>query len=158
MYSSHHVTLRPAALTITRRGKGANRRQQSWPRKSGQDDKWSFCLTAGKISPRIRRDHEQTSAPDAHTGLQGKGGACGHQGRVDAGSLAEHFNVHPNQITQWKAQLSEWAANVFGPGGNATMQPSVDVKGLHAKIGELTLENDFLEGALTKAGLLSARR
>lgn len=42
---------------------------QSRPRKSGQGDKWSFCLTAGKINPRIRRDHEQTSAPDAHTGL-----------------------------------------------------------------------------------------
>ena len=53
---------------------------------------------------------------------------------------------------------SESAANVFGPGGNATTQPSVDMKSLHAKIGELTLENDFLEGALTKAGLLSARR
>ena len=37
-------------------------------------------------------------------------------------------------------------------------QPAVDVKSLHAKIGELTLENDFLEGALTKAGLLSAKR
>ena len=36
--------------------------------------------------------------------------------------------------------------------------PEVDVKSLHAKIGELTLENDFLEGALTKAGLLSAKR
>ena len=36
--------------------------------------------------------------------------------------------------------------------------PAVDVKSLHAKIGELTLENDFLEGALTKAGLLSAKR
>ena len=35
---------------------------------------------------------------------------------------------------------------------------SIDVKSLHAKIGELTLENDFLEGALTKAGLLSAKR
>ena len=36
--------------------------------------------------------------------------------------------------------------------------PAIDVKSLHAKIGELTLENDFLEGALSKAGLLSARR
>ena len=72
--------------------------------------------------------------------------------------LAKRHDVHPNQITQWKAQLSESAANVFGPGGNAAAQPSVDVKALHAKIGELTLENDFLEGALTKAGLLSARR
>jgi hypothetical protein len=65
----------------------------------------------------------------------------------------------PPQITSWKAQLEGGAADVFGPGGgNGAAQPAVDVKSLHAKIGELTLENDFLEGALTKAGLLSARR
>jgi len=73
--------------------------------------------------------------------------------------LAEQFDVHPNQITSWKGQLESGAADVFGPGGsNGASQPAVDVKMLHAKIGELTLENDFLEGALTKAGLLSARR
>ena len=50
-------------------------------------------------------------------------------------------------------------ADVFGPGGgNGAAPAAVDVKSLHAKIGELTLENDFLEGALTKAGLLSAKR
>ena len=59
---------------------------------------------------------------------------------------------------QWKAQLQEGAAEVFGSGGNRAAEPAVDVKALHAKIGELTLENDFLEGALTKAGLLSAKR
>jgi hypothetical protein len=65
----------------------------------------------------------------------------------------------PNQITSWKAQLEGGASDVFGPsGGNGAAQPAVDVKSLHAKIGELTLENDFLEGALTKAGLLSAKR
>ena len=73
--------------------------------------------------------------------------------------LADQFDVHPNQITSWKAQLEGGAADVFGPGGsNGAAQPAVDVKSLHAKIGELTLENDFLEGALTKAGLLSAKR
>ena len=73
--------------------------------------------------------------------------------------LAEQFDVHPNQITAWKAQLEGSAANVFGPGGGPeAAQPAVDVKSLYAKIGELTLENDFLEGALTKAGLLSAKR
>ena len=73
--------------------------------------------------------------------------------------LAEQFDVHPNQITQWKVQLQEGASDVFGCGaGGAAKTPAVDVKSLHAKIGELTLENDFLEGALNKAGLLSARR
>jgi transposase len=81
------------------------------------------------------------------------------KGEMTLGQLAEHFDVHPNQITQWKVQLQESAANVFGPGGGSgPAQPVVDVKSLHAKIGELTLENDFLEGALTKAGLLSAKR
>jgi transposase len=73
--------------------------------------------------------------------------------------LAEQFDIHPNQTTSWKAQLEGGAADVFGPGGGkGAAQPTVDVKYLHAKIGELTLENDFLGGALTKAGLLSAKR
>jgi transposase len=67
--------------------------------------------------------------------------------------------VHPNQITAWKAPLAEAAAGLFGAGGAATNPaPAIDVKTLHAKIGELTLENDFLSGALSKAGLLSAKR
>ena len=60
------------------------------------------------------------------------------KGEVTLAQLAEHFDVHPNQITQWKAQLQESAANVFGPGGGGPAQPAVDVKALHAKIGELT--------------------
>ena len=72
--------------------------------------------------------------------------------------LAEQFDVHPNQIMTWKAQLESGAADVFGPGGGKSEEPVVDVTSLHAKIGELTLENDFLEGALNKAGLLSAKR
>jgi transposase len=66
--------------------------------------------------------------------------------------LAEQFDVHPNQITSWKAQLESGAADVFGPGGgNAAAQPAVDVKSLHAKIGELTLENDLYERSFVKA-------
>ena len=81
------------------------------------------------------------------------------KGEMTLAQLAEYFDAHPNQITTWKAQLQEGAANVIGPGGgNGAAQPTVDVKLLHAKIGELTLENDFLEGALSKAGLLSAKR
>ena len=46
---------------------------------------------------------------------------------------------------------------MFGPGSNGVAQPAVDVKSLHAKIGELTLENDFFEGALTKAGIVERK-
>jgi len=70
--------------------------------------------------------------------------------------LAEQFSVHPTQITDWKQQLLARAADVFG--GPHQPADAPDLKTLHAKIGQLTLENDFLEGALTKAGLLSAKR
>ena len=71
--------------------------------------------------------------------------------------LAKRLDVHPAQITAWKDQLLARVASLFAPGGQATAPP-VDVKTLHAKIGELALENHFLEHALGKAGLLSAKR
>ena len=79
------------------------------------------------------------------------------RGERTLAELAGQFDVHPNQITQWETQLLERAAQVFGNGANPTEKP-VDLKVLHAMIGELALENDFLDGALAKAGLLSARR
>jgi len=69
------------------------------------------------------------------------------------------FEVHPAQIVAWKAQLQVGAAGGFGAGAAATESaPMVNLKRLHAKIGELTLDKDFLSGALNKAGLLSAKR
>ena len=73
--------------------------------------------------------------------------------------LSQQFDVHANQIKQWKDQLLEGATDVFGGEHKPEAATSaVDIKTLHAKIGELTLENDFLSGALGKAGLLSEKK
>ena len=69
--------------------------------------------------------------------------------------LCNQFELHANQITEWKKQLLAHAADAFE--GGAKSVKVVDLVPLHAKIGQLTLENDFLESALTKAGLLSAK-
>jgi transposase len=69
--------------------------------------------------------------------------------------LCKEYEVHSSQILDWKRQLLEGAADVFGAGSRVL--PPVDLAPLHAKIGQLALENDFLERALTKAGLLSAK-
>ena len=108
-----------------------------------------------------RKQTQQTRARRNHTpAFKAKVALAAIKGDRTLIELAEQFDVHPNQITTWKAQLEGGAADVFDPGGGngAAQLPAIDVKLLHAKIGELTLENDFLEGALIKAGLLSAKR
>jgi len=80
------------------------------------------------------------------------------KGEKTLAELAQQYDVHANQITSWKAQLIDGAGAVFGGTTGMEAAPAVDLKVLHAKIGELALENDFLSGALSKAGLLSAKR
>jgi transposase-like protein len=103
------------------------------------------------MSKRPRRNH--SPAFKARVAL------AAIKGEKTLAELAEQFDVHPNQITTWRSQLLEGAVGVFGGDAKPDAAPPIDVKTLHAKIGELTLERDFLSGALGKAGLLpSARR
>jgi transposase len=104
------------------------------------------------MTRRSRRNHSPA--------FKAKVALAAVRGEKTLSELAEQFDVHPNQISTWREQLLKGASDVFGDGEkSAPATPTADVKTLHAKIGELTLENDFLSGALGKAGLLpSAKR
>ena len=103
------------------------------------------------MKKRARRNHSPV--------FKAKVALAAIKGDRTLAQLSEQFDVHPNQITDWKDQLLARAVEVFEHGASTKASaPAVDVKTLHAKIGELTLENDFLASALGKAGLPSAKR
>ena len=89
---------------------------------------------------RKRRNH----AP----GFKAKVALAALSGEGTLAELAERFDVHPNQVKQWKQQLSEQATEVFGAGEDTRKLNEADVDRLHAKIGQLALENDCLAKAL----------
>ena len=103
------------------------------------------------MARRTRRNHTPA--------FKAKAALAAIRGDKTLSELAQQFDVHANQIKQWRDQLLEGVTGVFGPEAKAEpATPTIDVKTLHARIGELTLINDFLEGALSKTSLLSAKR
>lgn len=88
---------------------------------------------------RPRRNHSPA--------LKSKVALAAIRGEKTVSVLSQQFDVHPNQNTHWKTQLLDRMSEVF-EGSAKAAPPRVDIKTLHAKRGELTLENDFLEASL----------
>ena len=101
------------------------------------------------MTKRSRRNHSGA--------FKAKVALAAIKGEETLAQLATRFDLHPNQIVQWKNQLLERAAEAFD-GSGATAEPGPDIKSLHAKIGQLALENDFLVGALGRLPGSSAKR
>jgi transposase len=103
---------------------------------------------SSEMAKRPRRNH--AAAFKAKVALEA---IKGEQTLVE---LSERFQVHPNQIAEWKKVLLEKAPEVFDKGSHPGKEP--DIKELHAKIGQLAMENDFLSVALGRIDGPSAKK
>src|SRR5574343_66151 len=103
------------------------------------------------MTKRTRRNHSSA--------FKAKVAVAALRGDKTVAEIAQQYEVHPNQVTEWKRQLVERASTAFdGAACKTDAGNTPDLKVLHAKIGQQALEIDFLSGALTKAGLLSAKK
>ncbi len=91
---------------------------------------------------RKRRNHS--------TAFKAKVAVAALKGDRTQAELAEDFDIHPNQIIEWRKLLLENADQVFGRSEKQTEESEFKIKELHAKIGQLTMERDFLEQGLER--------
>ena len=91
---------------------------------------------------RKRRNH----APS----FKAKVALAAARGDKTIAEVAEQFDLHPNQVQQWRKQLVANAIELFGEGAGHKQNSESEIKSLHAKIGQLTMERDFLSKALDR--------
>ena len=126
-------------------------REQRWTPSVGQlidAAKWNLLHYISvkeeeqKMTKRKRRNHSAS--------FKAKVAVAAVRGDRTLAELAEHFDVHPNQIQDWKKKLVVNAETLFGNGGSSAGAENAERKTqkLHAMIGQLTMEKDFLSKAL----------
>ena len=93
---------------------------------------------------RPRRNHSST--------FKAKVALAALKGDLTLAQLSERFDVHPQQITQWKAQLLERAGDVFATATEKRSAEGPSVKDLQAKIGQLAMENEWNGHSLVEVG------
>ena len=92
------------------------------------------------------RRKRRTHSPD----FKAKVALAACQGDLTMAELIKKYDVHANQITDWKKQLLSGAVDVFGKGAQKAEDSEATIAELHAKIGRLTMENDFLAQGLER--------
>lgn len=101
------------------------------------------------MTRRKRRNHSATfKAEVALAALKGD---------QTLAELSTKFDLHQNQIIDWKNQLLQQSSSIFDQ-SRPNKEPDIDLKALHAKIGHQALQIDFLESALSKIGQLSVKK
>lgn len=92
------------------------------------------------MTKRKRRNHSP--------GYKAKVAMAALRGDKTLAELSQQYDVHPNQIVDWKKRLVSGAEELFENGAHRAEDSEQKVKELHAKIGELTMDRDFLSKAL----------
>lgn len=122
-----------------------NMEKQKWTPIFGHDFKWLICFdSTQKHWNRLWRRKRRNHSPE----FKAKVALAAAKGDKTVAELAQKYNLHANQISTWKKELLENAAMIFASESQLSKDNTEEVDKLHAKIGQLTMENDFLARVL----------
>ncbi len=114
------------------------------------DSEWTQISASSIMSHRLWREAVRRKRRTHSPEFKAKAALAAIQGDLTMAELVKKFDVHANQITDWKKQLLSNAPDVFGNGAKKAEDATETIQELHAKIGQLTMENDFLERGLER--------